>query len=167
MATKADLDKVQKRLDELLARNRGAVDAALYEEGFAVDALAAKKVPVDTGRLRATHYVTPPERMASGGSVVEIGFGTDYAVFVHEDTGARHTTGEAKFLEKAFAERAAGFAERLAKRATRNDRTGVGVRALAPRAPTSPQDPGPLASAQNIATERKQRRLQLKAKRGR
>ena len=33
-------------------------------------------------------------------TAVEVSFGTNYGVFVHEDLEAHHDTGEAKFLEK-------------------------------------------------------------------
>jgi hypothetical protein len=102
-----------------------------------------RRIPVDTGRLRATHYVTPPEETGSGHVAVEVGLGTDYAVFVHEDTSAHHPSGEAKFLENALAARTPGFAERLARRTKQNIEAGVYVAALDAQTPTSPQDVGP------------------------
>jgi hypothetical protein len=171
LATGATVDRLAARLVELMEAARGSVDAALYQEGLAVDALAVSKIPVDTGRLRATHYVSPPTDEGPLRSVVEVGFGTDYAVFVHEDTAARHVTGEAKFLEKALAQRASGFTERLARRAKKLFEAGVSVAAIDGSTPTSPQDVGPIGPMLGptrgtlIRHEKKQRKARLRAKR--
>lgn len=133
------VDAVKKRLAELFAKAPGAVASAMYQEGLAVDAAALRKMPVDSGRMRASHYVSPPEK-AGDTVVVEIGVGTEYAVFVHEDTSKHHPVGGAKFLERALNERASGFAERLAKRAAANLKAGVVTPLLS--APSAPQDVG-------------------------
>jgi hypothetical protein len=171
LATGATVDRLAARLVELMENARGSVDAALYQEGLAVDALAVSKIPVDTGRLRATHYVSPPTDEGPLRSVVEVGFGTDYAVYVHEDTAARHVTGEAKFLEKAMNQRASGFTERLARRAKKLFEAGVSVVAIDGSTPTSPQDVGPIGPMLGptrgtlIRHDKKERRARLKAKR--
>jgi hypothetical protein len=137
------LDGVKRQIAELFAKAPGAVGAALYQEGLAVDAVAVQKTPVDTGRLRATHYVGPPQ--TNGDHIeVPVGFGTDYAVYVHERTDVAHTTGEAKFLEKAMHERSSGFEVRLARRARKNLRDGVTAAPIDGSVPTSPQDVGPM-----------------------
>ena len=40
-------------------------------------------------------------RKYGGEQDVSVSFGTDYAIYVHENLEAHHTTGEAKYLEKA------------------------------------------------------------------
>lgn len=130
-------DSVVRALLAAMERQRGAAAAALYQEGLAVDAESVKRTPVDTGRLRATHYVSPP--VESGNAlVVEIGNGTDYAVYVHEMTELRHVTGEAKFLQNALNARSAGMLERLAKRTRANVRAGVTSAVLSGQVPTAP-----------------------------
>lgn len=121
--------EVEKSLQRILGRYPEAVAAALYQEGLALDAEAAKRMPVDTGRMRASRYTAPPEQTSSG-PVVEVGVGVEYAIYVHERTEARHPVGEAKFLENALRERASGFAARLAARIKQNAERGVGVTAL-------------------------------------
>jgi hypothetical protein len=37
---------------------------ALYQKALEIDADAVSRVPVDTGRLRASHFVAPPEGVA-------------------------------------------------------------------------------------------------------
>ncbi len=58
------------------------------------------RTPVDTGNLRASHYI------AFGGSkgspIAEVGLTANYAVKVHEDLAASHPTGQAKFLSEAI-----------------------------------------------------------------
>lgn len=130
-------DTVVRNLLAAVEKIKGAAAAALYQEGLALDANAVKRTPVDTGRLRASHYVGPP--VANGGElVVEVGFGTDYAVFVHERTDLAHKVGEAKFLQNAMNERSAGFLERVQKRTKSNRRAGITSAVLDPRVPTRP-----------------------------
>jgi hypothetical protein len=68
-----------------------------------------------------------------------VGYGTDYAVYVHERTEPRHTVGEAKFLEKAVSERSAGYAKRLGDRVRENAEKGVTVRAIPAIYPETPK----------------------------
>lgn len=145
-------DALLKRLKELSERYPDAIGAALYQEGLAVDAASVKRTPVDTGRLRATHYVAPPTLVEEGVVVVEIGNATDYAVPVHERLDVYHRVGEAKFLEKSLNERASGFMERVAKRTERNMKRGIG--ALPLRAPPSPDDPGARPSEKHRLVKR-------------
>ena len=95
-----------------------ALESAMFLEQEAVIAAAKEKTPVDTGVLRGSGTVLPPK--VSGTQVtVESGFGgaaAGYAVAVHERLGTHHPVGEAKFLERAFLERAPKIPGNLAKR---------------------------------------------------
>ena len=124
-------EELNRELKRLQRTYPEASAAALYAEGMAIMALAQKKTPVDTGRLRATGYVAPPVRDTQG-HVVELGFGTDYGMAVHESTWIPHKVGEAKFLENAVNERKIGWADRLAKRIRENVEHGIGIIALSP-----------------------------------
>jgi hypothetical protein len=93
---------------------RSAAAAGLYVYAEKVMTEAKERCPVDTGRLRATGHVQPPEIGASEISVT-LAFGTDYAIYVHENLAARHPVGEAKFLERAVMANAAGMASFLAR----------------------------------------------------
>jgi len=123
-----ELNRELKRLQRVYPE---AAAAALYAEGMAIMALSQKKTPVDTGRLRATGYVAPPVQTGQE-HVVEMGYGTDYGLAVHESTWIPHKVGEAKFLENAVNERKVGWAERLAKRIKENVERGIGIVALSP-----------------------------------
>lgn len=81
--------------------NRAA--AALYEVANEVMAESKRLVPVDTGALKGSGYVSEP-RVELGKVEVEIGYGgpaAAYAVRQHEDLSYAHPGGgQAKFLEQ-------------------------------------------------------------------
>ena len=104
--------QVQRNLARARKAFRRSLGAALYHEGSALLAQSLKLVPVDTGRLRSTGYVSPPEDEV-GGVFVEVGYGTDYAVRQHEDSSLRHRVGQAKFLQQPFEESERGMLMRL------------------------------------------------------
>jgi hypothetical protein len=119
-------------LKEVLAAFEGmpevaqeAVADALHAEALAIEAASVPLVPVDTGRLRSTHYVSPPER-GSDTPRAEVGYGTDYAVYVHERTEIHHETGQAKFLEQPLQQARSGYAERIARRVQARLEKGAG-----------------------------------------
>lgn len=95
-----------------------ALESSMFLEQEAVIAAAKENTPVDTGVLRASGTVLAPK--VSGTQVtVEAGFGgaaAGYAVPVHERLGVHHPVGQAKFLERAFLERAPKIPGNLAKR---------------------------------------------------
>jgi hypothetical protein len=164
--------EIQRTLREVARRYADAFAAALYQEGLALDALANSNdyIPVDTGRLRATHYVAPP--VITGKRIrVEVGYGVEYAIYVHERRELRHPVGRAQWLLAAFAVRASGFFGRLAARTLQNAKKGVGVKALQGRAPARPGDPGPSpskrAEAKKKATAKKRERAKATRERRR
>jgi hypothetical protein len=127
------LAAILSRLSRASKAYKDATEAAIYQKGLAVNATAAPLVPVDTGRLRASGYVAPPE-----GGMVEVGYGADYAVPVHERTEIGHKVGQAKFLETAVNEHRSGYEEWIAKKARENYNAGIApgkVRATAPSRP--------------------------------
>lgn len=98
--------------------------AALFQEGEEIMGKSKKDTPVDTGRLRSTGHVKPPEQ--SGKKVsVELAFGTDYAVFVHEIEGTNHPTGRSKFLEANVLAAEREFARRVADKVEKHLRPGA------------------------------------------
>ncbi len=118
------IDKLQRYLKS--ADDIGKpLAAALTQEGEEIMGKAVKDTPVDTGRLRSTGHVKPPDR--SGKKVsVELAFGTDYAIFVHEISGASHPSGRSKFLEANVLAAESGFGRRVADRIERHLRRGLG-----------------------------------------
>lgn len=130
--------KVAKALKGASKRYVRAMAAGVYQQGFRVDAASVLKTPVKFGRLRASHYVTPPRGPTLE---VEVGNGTDYAVAVHERvTDVEHPVGEAKFLEKAVNEVRRNYARDLLRLTQKNFDANRGVDAIPKTAPTRPKD---------------------------
>jgi hypothetical protein len=121
------LREIVKALDAAHKKTRGALGAAIYQEGFAIMRDAKVYCPVDTGRLRASGYVAPPESLED--PKVAVGFGTDYALAVHERVEVFHPNGQPLFLKRAVDEHSAGYAERIAKRTEDNIKSGKTVAA--------------------------------------
>jgi hypothetical protein len=133
----AKLEGAAEAVNNLAALVRdldSATPVALYQEAQDIMRESKRQVPVDTGRLRATGYVTPPQKDEQGRDYVELGYGTDYALYVHEipppEEGAphprqiqpgtrtaRHVTGKWKYLEDPIKERADRIPENIRRRA--------------------------------------------------
>lgn len=130
-------DEVVDKLEEMKERYAEAVAAAVYERLQGIIGLSQRMVPVDTGRLRASAFVTSP--MAQGTALkFVIGYGTEYAVFVHEDTDATHNVGESKFLQKAVDRRSADFLDQTLKAAKEFKDSGVSLGSIQQH-PTRPR----------------------------
>ena len=55
------LREIARNMGKTIEQADGAIGAAIYEEALDIDAKAVGQMPVDTGRMRASHYVTPPQ----------------------------------------------------------------------------------------------------------
>jgi hypothetical protein len=110
-----DLKRAAVDLRRMKNRVVQALRKFLYTEGLEIMAAAKKLCPVDTGALRASGFVEIP--VLKGGRVVLLmGFGgpaASYAYKVHEDLTARHTVGQAKFLEVPAVARLATAHDRM------------------------------------------------------
>lgn len=97
------LNGVIHNLERNTARWEEAVATGLYLVGNNIMTKSKREVPVDTGLLKASGYVTLPQ--AQGDRVeVQLGYGgngsRDYAVIQHERMDYRHPNGgKAKFLQ--------------------------------------------------------------------
>jgi len=87
----ANMDKTAKKIDS--KTEKAITDVA---NDILKDAMI--DCPVETGQLRRSGTVENPKTNRAS-ITVEIGFHTKYALYVHEDQNAHHTTGKAKFLE--------------------------------------------------------------------
>lgn len=93
------------------------VKAALLQEAEAIMTESKQQVPVDTGVLRSTGHVTPPES-SRGHVVVTLGYGgpaAPYAIVQHERLDFAHKVGAAKFLERPMLEAVNGMEQRLGR----------------------------------------------------
>lgn len=111
-------EDVARRLGVKKAEIVDATMTSLYEESQDVLAEASREVPVDTGRLRASAYGEPPKVDGMKMSV-RIGYGTNYALPVHERVEVKHKVGRAGWLRHVLERRASGYAQRIADRVRR------------------------------------------------
>jgi hypothetical protein len=108
--------KVLKNLNKELKNIKNATFEGLLKGGFIIERESNKRVPIETGVLRASSYV---RKNQDGKRSVVIGYSSSYAIFVHENMEMKlkglprqsglgvywGPKGEAKFLERAIAEK--------------------------------------------------------------
>lgn len=112
-----------QNLRRLAAKFPTEVEKALYQEAQIEMTESKRRVPVDTGTLRASGFVMEPVRQGRNISVTLAygGQAEGYAVIVHEDLGAFHRNGSAKYLESVLKESAPHMRERIARRVKLNE----------------------------------------------
>lgn len=107
------LEEALAKIEGLVERARAGAAGAAYEEGEVEMALSKRLVPIDTGALRSTGHVEPPEwrgdevtvGLAYGGPAGPPAGGVvGYAVYVHENLEMHHEVGQAKYLEQPVRE---------------------------------------------------------------
>lgn len=130
-----------RELDKAMGKVQGdwknAVAAAIYQKGFAIMADSVREVPVDKGRLRATHYVAPPTDIDN--PVAELGYGTDYAVPVHEIADVHHPVGKDQFLRDPFMRHMPGYVQWIAARAKKLFARGTRIGGVPSEMPHRPK----------------------------
>jgi len=127
-----------KNLREMEKKYPEATLNASYQEAINIMLVSQFEVPVDLEVLIATGFVTLPS-VGAGGGDVEFGYGTDYAVFVHEDLDATHIVGKAKYLEDPVKRSSSGYISRMAKDIEKNVKLGVSLKLPAAKFPDSPK----------------------------
>lgn len=110
------LDRALRRLGRQAPK---ALAAGLVTEAENVMRESRRQVPVDTGTLRASGDVFPPQVRGSDVEVT-MGYTASYAIFVHENLTAHHPVGSAKFLERPLLAAWNGMGRRLASRLERD-----------------------------------------------
>lgn len=101
------LDALREKIESAVSDLPTNAGDGLYQFGEKVMSVSKERVPVDTGRLMNTGYVSPPVQEGNLITVV-LGYGTDYALQVHEDMDPRtHWTRPGsgpKYLENPLKE---------------------------------------------------------------
>jgi len=111
------LDKLQATLKASSRKATTSLAGPLHLEAELIMTKSKQMTPVDLGVLRASGVVQRPD-IDRNKVVVELGYGgaaRAYALVQHERTDFRHTSGQAKFLEKPVKEAKAGFGNRVAR----------------------------------------------------
>lgn len=92
------LSGIKKALAEHREATAKGTRKGLIRAGLFLQRASQKVVPVDTGVLRASVATIPTGEGFN--TEVTVGYGTDYAIYVHENLEARHKPGKtAKYLE--------------------------------------------------------------------
>lgn len=123
------LDDLLRKLDRIPQIGRAGAGIALYQEAEKIMTTSKDEfVPVDTGTLRSTGHVQPPEIDENGVISVTMGYGgpaAPYAFYVHEippppeqspgGRSATHHVGQWKYLEQPTLEAASGLPDAIAE----------------------------------------------------
>lgn len=110
----AGADQLAAALRQQSRSVRRRVQDALVAEAEAALVESNRRVPVDTGELKASGRVVRPR----GDDLnVEIVYDAPHAAVVHEDLEAVHPDGQAKFLESTLLESAPRMAGQIARKA--------------------------------------------------
>lgn len=124
------IEEMLKDLDKAIKAHVEALGAALYQEGSAIMTASAEICPVDENYLLPSKYVGNPI-LHGGEPIVELGYGKQYAVYVHErvekNINWSKSGTSAKFLQIPVDKAKSGYAARIAKRTDRNIKTGQGM----------------------------------------
>lgn len=109
---------MKQKIRQIADKFPDRVAAALYQEAQIEMTESKRRVPVDTGTLRASGHVAEPVRNGRNISVTLSygGAASDYAIPVHENLEAHHRVGQAKYLESVLNESRPHMAARLAAR---------------------------------------------------
>lgn len=142
------IEELAKRLRVATEAAEAAAKSAVYGQAVALAELANRKgmVPVQSGRLRASLYITAPQRVGNG-VVVEMGYGASYAPVVHERS-ARPGMGSPRWLEKAANIHARALQVRLRESIMAALRSGVAVAPSVTGIPTRPPPEAPVGAYQ-------------------
>lgn len=154
-----DARAIERELKRLARAYPDVLAAAMYAEGWSIQAQAVRNTPVEFGVLRSSAYTSPPTKDGKGGFVVEVGFGTDYAVYQHESEGLKHPRGgRAKYLQAAVADASSGFIERIRKRTLDFAERGVTAKAVSGDGSKPATKPRPKFSLKERTLERRRQR---------
>ncbi len=117
------VSEFNKRILNFIKATEEETRNAVHEEAEAILKEARNRTPVRFGALKASGQVVDETPLGSHDVKVVIGFGgpdAPYAIFVHENLEAKHTTGRAKFLESAVQDAVPGMSARIAERIMRS-----------------------------------------------
>lgn len=110
--------EMQSKIRQVVRDLPDRVAKALFAEAQIEMTESKRRVPVDTGVLRASGTVHPPDREGTKISVILSygGAAETYAREVHENLEAFHKIGQAKYLQSVIDESRSHMLARLAAR---------------------------------------------------
>ena len=92
------LEKALKAIRRQGVKGQKAVEIGMKKGGLFLQRESMMLVPVEFGVLRLSAFTRSEGTLKD--PVVRVGYTAGYALFVHENLNARHTVGQAKFLEQ-------------------------------------------------------------------
>lgn len=101
-AYRKGVERLNKQLKQEKRRKAKGFERGLIKGGLRIQRRSQILCPVEFGILRSTARTR--SEFSGFQTEVIVSYGTDYAVFVHEDLEAHHPIGRAKFLEIAVIE---------------------------------------------------------------
>jgi hypothetical protein len=107
-------EELRRNIFNLIRALPGEIKRAQIIEETGTLELAQSRTPVKTGDLKASGHLGEYE-VSGYESSIPIIFGTEltYAIYVHENLQAKHTVGQAKFLESAVLDRILDKSKRI------------------------------------------------------
>jgi hypothetical protein len=113
-STGFDTDRIVRQLEEYRQEAVAACEVFVKGEAEGIMERALELVPVETGELAASAFIDPVEQRGGKTSVL-MGFKAGHATVVHERLDVHHPNGkQAKYLEAAVNQTAAGASRRMA-----------------------------------------------------
>ena len=95
------IEEFQRKLQNFKREKAKKFEVAVTRAGLWLLRESMKIVPVDTSALKNSAPNATRREGTGFDSVMIVGYGTDYAIYVHENTGANFKPGkQAKFLEE-------------------------------------------------------------------
>lgn len=126
-----NLERLQRLIIQAGEKGAKIAAKALRNEAQEVLAKARDLVPVDTGALKNSMRVRPEVGVYQNGTSVEVWItagstAVDYAVYVHENLGAFHPHGQAKYIEVPLIQQSYGLTNRIADKVERVMKSDLG-----------------------------------------
>lgn len=123
-------NKLQKNYAKLASIIENEMVLAGIEEAQDILREAQRRVPVDTGALRNSAFISAPQ--GTGSHVkINFGFSAPYAKIQHDNEDYNHRQGEARYLEKAIRSKGILFKVKFSDRANRQMRAQLDTRITA------------------------------------
>ena len=107
----------EQSLDTYISSTKEHIRSNMLREGYRLMSLMKERTPVRSGALRDSGRVHEPE-VTGYETTVALSFGNEhvrYAVIVHEKMDAKHSRGQAKYMESVIQEQLPYIGANLAK----------------------------------------------------
>lgn len=119
-ANVSGFERMKKNLDISSKQLQHAIACAMFDEAVKIMDKSQKLVPVDTGELKGSALVKPPQTLIRPES--SLSYNTEYALRQHEEHSSK-----SKYLERPIQAAASGMNRRLKKGITKHAKDGTKI----------------------------------------